>query len=98
MQQPLVGLAQMIIQLVQLPQGELSIMAKVLVTFHTSFSDPRLLHWAPRVMSKTMFSKRFQLWSILNQLKHLIGDNVPSTSMKDIFYKHVHSYKIICDR
>jgi hypothetical protein len=48
-------------------------METVLVTFHTSFSDLGLLHWAPRVMSIIAFSKRFQLWSILNQLKHLIG-------------------------
>jgi hypothetical protein len=73
-------------------------MAKVLVIFHTNFSDIGLLHWTPKVMSITMFSKRFELWYILNQLKHLIGDNVPSTSMKEIFYKHVHSYKIICNR
>jgi hypothetical protein len=96
-QQPLVGLAQTINQVIQLPQGKLSLMAKVLVTFSTSFSDLELLHWTPKVMYVTMFSKRFQLWSILNQLKLLIGNNVPSTSMKDIFYKHVHSYKIICN-
>jgi hypothetical protein len=64
MQQPLVGLAQMINQPIQLPQGELSLMEKILVTFHISFSDPRPLHWTPRVMSITTFSKRFQLWSI----------------------------------
>jgi hypothetical protein len=73
-------------------------MEKVLVTFHTSFNDLGLLRWTPRVMSITMFSKRFQLWSILNQLKHLIGDNAPFISMKDIFYKHVHSYMMICDK
>lgn len=57
MQQPLVGLAQMINQPIQLPQGELSLMEKILVTFHISFSDPRPLHWTPRVMSITTFQK-----------------------------------------
>jgi hypothetical protein len=66
-QQPLVGLAQMIIQPLQLPQGELSLMEKVLVTFHTSLNDLGFLHWTPKVMFIIMFSKRFQLWSILNQ-------------------------------
>jgi hypothetical protein len=44
MQQPLVGLAQMIIRLIKLSQGKLGPMVKMLVISHVGFSDLELLH------------------------------------------------------
>ncbi len=44
MQQPLVGLTQMIIQLAKLSQGKLGPMVRMLVISHVGFSNPKLLH------------------------------------------------------
>jgi hypothetical protein len=54
----------------------------------------RLILWClqPR------FQKPSTLGLFEDQLKQLIGNNVPSSSKKDIFYKLFHSYKMICDK
>lgn len=69
MQQPLVELAQMIIQLVKLSQGKLGPMVKMLVISHVSFSDLGLLHQTHGVVFATTFPRNFHFGSIPKPIK-----------------------------
>jgi hypothetical protein len=69
MQQPLVGLAQMIIQLIKLSQGKLGPMVEMPVISHVGFSNLGFLHQTHKVVFATTFPRSFHFGSIPKPIK-----------------------------